>query len=71
MRKQPQYSIFLVLTIISTLAALSTLVPHASASDPCFLGYSAHCPFSPVSTVICFVLSSIFCRIRVKKFKNE
>ena len=70
MRKQPGYTILLLLTILSTLAALSTLLPQASASSECLLGYKAHCPFTPVSTVLCLILASVFCRIRSKKFKS-
>jgi hypothetical protein len=56
MRKQPGYTIFLILTILSTLAAVSTVLPDPSASDVSFLGYRV-------------VLSGVFCTIRAKKFK--
>ena len=71
MRKQPGYTIFLTLTIVSTIAALSTLIPQASASEACLLGYKAHCSFAPISTFICVILSSVFCRIRARKFKSK
>ena len=71
MRKQPGYAILLALTILSTLAALSTLLPQASASDTCFLGYKAHCSFAPVSTLLCLILASVFCKIRSKKLKSK
>jgi hypothetical protein len=70
MKKQPGYSIFLLLTIISAAAALWTLVPQDSASKACLLGYKAHCSFAPVSTLICIVLAGVSCRIRSKRFKG-
>ena len=70
MRKQPGYTIMLVFTILAVLAAVSTLVPQASASGNCLIGYKAHCPFTPVSTLLCLVLAGISCRIRVAKFKS-
>lgn len=39
--------------IILILAGISTLIP-ASASKPCYLGYYAHCTFTPISTIICW-----------------
>jgi hypothetical protein len=71
LKKQPGYAVFLGLTIISTLAALSTLVPDASVNEASFLGYRSHCVWAPWSTIICLFLSATFCRIRVKKFKTE
>lgn len=69
MRKQPGYTIFLTLTILSTLAAISTLIPEASASKVCLLGYRAHCIWAPWSTVICLIVAGISCSTRVRKFK--
>jgi len=37
---------------------ISTLIP-APASKPSLLGYYAHCSFTPVSTLICFVVAGI------------
>jgi hypothetical protein len=69
MRKQPGYGIFLTLTIISTLAAVTTVLPDPSASAESILGYRSHCIWVPWSTAICVVLSGVFCSIRVRKFK--
>ena len=71
MKKQPGYAILLVLTILCTLAALSTLMPQETASSECLIGYKAHCPFTPVSSVICLAMSAVICRIRAKKFKGK
>jgi len=37
---------------------ISTLIP-APASKLSLLGYYAHCSFTPVSTLICFVVAGI------------
>ncbi|MEM2351242.1 MAG: hypothetical protein QXT26_02425 [Thermoproteota archaeon] len=37
---------------------MSTLVP-ASASEPNLMGYYSHCPFAPISTVICWIISGL------------
>ncbi len=69
MRKQPGYAILLVVTIMFTLLAISTLIPQASASKDCILGYKAHCTFTPWSTAVCLVIAAVSCRIRAKFFK--
>jgi hypothetical protein len=35
---------------------VTTLIP-APASKPSFLGYYAHCSFTPISTIICWVIA--------------
>ena len=40
--------------MIGVLAGISTVIP-VDASKDCFLGYEAHCTFTPVSTIICIV----------------
>jgi hypothetical protein len=62
--RKPGYGWLLALTIILTLAALSTLVPQASASRACMLGYKAHCTFTPVSTIICAAHAGAVCKLR-------
>lgn len=42
--------------VIAVLLGAVTLVP-ASASKPCFLGYYAHCSFTPISTVLCWMIA--------------
>jgi hypothetical protein len=46
-----------VLAVIFGLiyAAALTAKPSEKASKDCFLGYEAHCSFTPVSTVICLL----------------
>jgi hypothetical protein len=62
--RKPGYGWLFALTVIFTLSALSTLMPQASASRACMLGYKAHCTFTPVSTVICAALAGAVCRLR-------
>lgn len=66
--KKKGYGLLLTLTIVVTLAGLWTLLPQASASKTCLLGYKAHCTFAPISTLICFILVAIICKIRKIKF---
>jgi len=49
---------FWVGVVIFIILGISTLVP-APASKPCPLGYYAHCPFTPISTVICLVIAGV------------
>jgi len=42
--------------IVAGIAAVTTVVP-ASASKPCLLGYYAHCPWTPLSTLICLAIA--------------
>lgn len=53
--------IYWIAVALSAFLGIDTLVPHRS-SKPCLLGYNAHCPFAPISTVICWVISAaIYC----------
>jgi len=69
-RIQPGYGIWMALTVLFTLAAITTLIP-AAASKPCLLGYPAHCSFTPVSTLICAALALAACFIRAKMFVRQ
>ena len=70
-KRKKGYGILLALTILFTLASISTLMPQASASKACFLGYKAHCTFTPISTVICVLLAGLACALRKRKFTAE
>ncbi len=65
------YSILLALTILSTLCALATLLPAASASKASFLGYKALCPFAPWSTLLCLADAAFICAIRKRLFTTS
>ena len=39
-------------------AGVMTLLPDSGASKPSYLGYYAHCSFTPFSTIILFVLAA-------------
>jgi len=47
-----------VLVVVFVALGISTLVP-APASKPCLLGYYAHCSFTPVGTIICWVIAGL------------
>ena len=53
--KKKGYGLLNVITIILTLAAISSLSPIMPASKDCLLGYKAHCSFTPISTVILII----------------
>ncbi|MEM1540382.1 MAG: hypothetical protein QXJ07_03255 [Candidatus Bathyarchaeia archaeon] len=48
-----------LLTAIFVIFGLTTLIP-APASKPNLLSYYTHCSFTPVSTIICWIIASIF-----------
>lgn len=68
--KRIVYGTLMVVTILLTLAAMSTLVPAENASKACMLGYRAHCAFTPISTIACIVPAGIVCTIRRRVFKD-
>jgi hypothetical protein len=45
-----------LLVAIFIVLGISTLIP-APASKPNLLGYRSHCSFTPVSTIICWVIA--------------
>lgn len=57
-----------VLTIVFTLATLSTLMPVESVNKISMLGYKAHCSFTPISTILCAILAGLTCFIRKRFF---
>ena len=67
-QRKKGYGLLMGLTILFTLAAISTLIPEARVSKACMLGYKAHCTFTPISTVICAVLAAAVCRFRSKHY---
>jgi hypothetical protein len=62
------YVILLALTILLALAAVTTVIPQASASKASLLSYKAHCTFTPVSTLLCVIAAGVVCVIRKRKF---
>jgi hypothetical protein len=68
--KNMGYGVLLILTILFTLAAISTLIPQSAASKDSMLDYKAHCSFTPISTVICLGVAGFLCRLRNKMFSE-
>jgi len=44
--------------IVSVVLGITTLIP-APASKPSLLGYYAHCSFTPISTIICWIIAGV------------
>lgn len=66
-KKKKGYNMLLILTVLCTFAAISTLIPQSTVSKSCLLGYKAHCSFTPVSTILCLIAAGLICEIRKKK----
>ena len=62
------YWLLFILTLVFTLAALSTIIPSESASKLCLIGYKAHCTYTPISTIICIIPAGVTCFIRKRFF---
>jgi hypothetical protein len=43
---------------VFVVLGITTLIP-APASKPSLLGYYAHCSFTPISTIICWVIAGV------------
>jgi hypothetical protein len=69
--KRKGYTILLILTVALVLAAISTVIPQSSAHGPCKLGYKAHCPFTPISTLLCLALAGMVCVIKRRFFTQS
>ena len=67
-KRKRHYWVFLVTTVLFTLAAASTLIPSPAAGRACFFGYYAHCSFTPISTVLCLLGSAVSCIVRRRVF---
>lgn len=48
-----------------------TLIPDSSATKVCYLGYKAHCSFTPFGTMILFVAAIITFLLAKKATKRE
>lgn len=48
------------LAILSFIGALLTFIPDAKIAETCYLGYSAICSFTPLSSVILIALGIMF-----------
>lgn len=62
------YRVLLVLTILFTVCALSTVLPSERVNEVSMLGYKAHCSFTPVSTILCIGFAGLTCFIRKRFF---
>ncbi len=63
------YTIFVGALIIGGIVSgIMTLIPD-NASKPCYLGYYAHCSFTPYSTLILFTMAIIGTILLLKLIK--
>ena len=65
--KKKGYGYLLLLTVLLTVAAILTLIPHAAASKECMLGYKSVCSFTPVSTLILVIAAGVTCVVRKRR----
>ena len=64
------YAVFIGSLIIGGLTSgIITLIPD-EASKPCYLGYYAHCSFTPYSTLILFAMAIIGTILLLKFIKD-
>ena len=67
-KKVPTHIIF---TGVYLVLALVTLIPNASASKECLLGYKALCSFSPISTLLFLGLAGLHIFLYTKSQAKE
>ena len=60
-------TLLMVLSILFIAGGIFTLLPLDLADDKCILGYSASCPFTPISTVVMIAVAIYMLLIRKKQ----
>lgn len=61
--------IFLWLAILSFLSGIITFIPYKNIDDECMLGYKALCAFTPISSLILFIVGAFFLFLKSKAGK--
>jgi hypothetical protein len=69
-RKQPWYTLMLLLTIAFTVGAIVTLGFDAKAVTTNLLGYKGISSLAPLTTLGLLACSFITCKLRVRFFKR-
>lgn len=60
-----------VIVVILVLAGISTVLPTGASKD-CYLGYEAHCTFTPISTIMCIgIAAALVFFFNMKNEKKE
>ena len=67
-RKTP---IHLIFTGIYLVLIILTLIPNASASKDCLMGYKALCSFSPISSIILLALAGLHIFLHRRSLAKE
>lgn len=57
---------FKIPAVVAGIAAVSTVIP-APAHKLCFLGYYAHCSWTPISTLICLIIAGAILWVGLKR----
>lgn len=61
----------IILSILFIAGAIFTLLPLHLADDKCFLGYSASCPFTPISSLILLAVGFYLIIMRKKQLTTK
>jgi hypothetical protein len=61
----------MIIAVILILGAIFTLLPIELADDKCYFGYSAVCPFTPISSIVLFAAAWYIFMIRKNKLKTK
>ena len=57
----------MIFVAVELLLAVLTLIPTGTASKACFLGYKAHCSFTPISTIGLLALAGLHIYLQRRK----
>jgi len=68
---QKKGTFLIILSILFIAGAIFTLLPLHLADDKCFLGYSASCPFTPISSLILLAVGFYLIIIRKKQLTTK
>jgi len=70
-KKQPWYSVLLMISALWMIGGFLTLLPNGAASKPNILGYFSLCTFAPAATLFCFAGAAVTCLLRALLFKTD
>jgi len=70
-KKQNKGTFLLVLVILLVLGAVFTLLPVHLADDKCIFGYSAACPFAPISSIVLLAAALYVNLLRKKQYISK
>lgn len=56
--KKPKNYFLIISAVIITILGIIIVLPIGNTDDDCFLGYRAFCPYTPLSTIIMFLIAA-------------